>query len=223
MREEWKEFVTGTWCNSIDVRDFIQKNYTLYNGDESFLTQISEKTTNVWNRCLELLKEELQKGVLDIETNLVSGINSYDAGYIDKDNEVIVGLQTDEVLKRIVNPYGGIRMVYNSLDAYGYKLDEKIDKYFNEFRKTHNQGVFDVYTPEIRKARKVGLLTGLPDAYGRGRIIGDYRRIALYGIDFLIEEKQTDYANLKGIMNDNLIRLREEVTEQMYQMIKEQE
>jgi len=214
VREEWKNFIVGDWCNKIDVRDFIQKNYTMYDKDESFLEPISEKTKKVWDKCLEALKKELQKGVLDIDTTRVSGINSYDAGYIDKDNEVIVGLQTDELLKRIVNPYGGIRMVYNSLEAYGYKLDKKIDKYFNEFRKTHNQGVFDVYTPEIRKARKVGLLTGLPDAYGRGRIIGDYRRIALYGIDYLIEEKEKDRNNLKGKMTEDLIRLREEVTEQ---------
>ena len=215
MREEWKNFIEGEWCTEVNVRDFIQKNYTLYDGDDSFLQPISAKTNKVWSRCLELLKEELKKGVLDIDTNRVSGIDSYDAGYIDKDNEVIVGLQTDSVLKRIVNPYGGIRMVYNSLEAYGYKLDKNIDKYFNEFRKTHNQGVFDVYTPEIRKARKVGLLTGLPDAYGRGRIIGDYRRIALYGINFLIEQKEKDRSNLKGIMTEELIRIREEVTEQI--------
>ena len=217
---EWKDFVEGEWCRKIDVRDFIQKNYTPYEGDESFLKNTSSKTTKVWNKCLELLKEELKKGVLDIDTKHVSGINSYDAGYIDKENEVIVGLQTDEVLKRIVNPYGGIRMVYNSLAAYNYKLDENIDKYFNEFRKTHNQGVFDVYTDEMRKARKVGLLTGLPDAYGRGRIIGDYRRIALYGIDYLMEEKKKDHDNLKGVMTEDLIRLREEVTEQ-YRALEE--
>jgi len=215
MRNEWNGFVEGDWCNKIDVRDFIQKNYTPYDGDESFLTGTSERTNLVWNRCTDLLKEELKKGVLDIDVDRVSGINSYDAGYIDKDNEVIVGLQTDEVLKRIVNPYGGIRMVYNSLEAYGYKLNPLIDKYFNEFRKTHNQGVFDVYTTEMRKARKVGLLTGLPDAYGRGRIIGDYRRIALYGIDYLKEEKEKDHENLRGVMTEELIRLREENAEQI--------
>ena len=215
MRNEWNGFVEGDWCNKIDVRDFIQKNYTPYDGDESFLTGASERTNLVWNRCTDLLKEELKKGVLDIDVDRVSGINSYDAGYIDKDNEVIVGLQTDEVLKRIVNPYGGIRMVYNSLEAYGYKLNPLIDKYFNEFRKTHNQGVFDVYTTEMRKARKVGLLTGLPDAYGRGRIIGDYRRIALYGIDYLKEKKEKDHENLRGVMTEELIRLREENAEQI--------
>ena len=214
MKEEWNGFVAGEWCNSINVRDFIQKNYTSYDGDSLFLTGISKKTEQIWNKCSLLLKDELAKGVLDIDVDHVSGIDSYDAGYIDKDNEVIVGLQTDEVLKRIVNPYGGIRMVYNSLDAYGYKLNPTIDKYFNEFRKTHNQGVFDVYTTEMRKARKVGLLTGLPDAYGRGRIIGDYRRIALYGIDYLRQEKEKDHDNLQGVMTEELIRLREEVSEQ---------
>lgn len=214
MKEEWNGFVAGEWCNSINVRDFIQKNYTSYDGDSLFLTGISKKTEQIWNKCSSLLKDELAKGVLDIDVDHVSGIDSYDAGYIDKDNEVIVGLQTDEVLKRIVNPYGGIRMVYNSLDAYGYKLNPTIDKYFNEFRKTHNQGVFDVYTTEMRKARKVGLLTGLPDAYGRGRIIGDYRRIALYGIDYLRQEKEKDHDNLQGVMTEELIRLREEVSEQ---------
>ena len=214
MKEEWNGFVAGDWCNSINVRDFIHKNYTSYDGDSSFLTGISKKTEQIWNKCSSLLKDELAKGVLDIDVDHVSGIDSYDAGYIDKDNEVIVGLQTDEVLKRIVNPYGGIRMVYNSLDAYGYKLNPTIDKYFNEFRKTHNQGVFDVYTTEMRKARKVGLLTGLPDAYGRGRIIGDYRRIALYGIDYLRQEKEKDHDNLRGVMTEELIRLREEVSEQ---------
>ena len=215
MRNEWNGFVEGDWCNKIDVRDFIQKNYTPYDGDESFLTGTSERTNLVWNRCTDLLKEELKKGVLDIDVDRVSGINSYNAGYIDKDNEVIVGLQTDEVLKRIVNPYGGIRMVYNSLEAYGYKLNPLIDKYFNEFRKTHNQGVFDVYTSEIRKARHVGLLTGLPDAYGRGRIIGDYRRIALYGIDYLMEQKKYEWDNIYlGEMNENLIRTREEISMQ---------
>ena len=215
MKKEWHDFVVGKWCEKISVRNFIQENYTEYTGDDSFLQPISPKTDKVWNKCLNALKQELKKGVLDIDTDHVSGINSYDAGYIDKDNEVIVGLQTDELLKRIVNPYGGIRMVYNSLEAYGYKLNESIDKNFNEYRKTHNQGVFDVYTKEMRNARKVGLLTGLPDAYGRGRIIGDYRRIALYGMDFLIESKERDHVNLTGIMDEELIRLREEIKEQI--------
>lgn len=195
MKNEWRNFKEGNWCNKIDVRDFIQSNYTSYDKDESFLTGKTEKTTRVWNKCEELLKEELKKKVLDIDVDNMSGINSFNPGYIDKENEVIFGLQTDKPLKRMVNPYGGIRMVYQELDSYGYKLNPEVDKYFNEFRKTHNQGVFDAYTNEIRKVRHVGLLTGLPDAYGRGRIIGDYRRIALYGIDYLMEQK-----NMNGIV-----------------------
>lgn len=158
--------------------------------------------------------------MLDIDVDHVSGIDNYEAGYIDKDNEVIVGLQTDAPLKRIVNPYGGIRMVYQELEAYGYKLNPEIDKYFNAYRKTHNQGVFDAYTTEIKKARHVGLLTGLPDAYGRGRIIGDYRRVALYGIDFLMAKKKEDFENLTGEMTDELIRLREDVSMQ-YRALEE--
>ncbi len=215
MKPEWRNFKEGDWCKKIDVRDFIQKNYTSYNKDESFLTDKTEKTTCVWNKCEELLKKELKKKVLDIDVDNMSGINSFNPGYIDKENEVIVGLQTDMPLKRMVNPYGGIRMVYQELDSYGYKLNPEVDKYFNEFRKTHNQGVFDVYTSEIRKARHVGLLTGLPDAYGRGRIIGDYRRIALYGIDYLMEQKKYEWDNIYlGEMNENLIRTREEISMQ---------
>lgn len=213
-KECWRKFVEGNWTTTIDVRDFVQKNYTQYNGDDSFLESTTEKTKKVWGTCEKLLKEELEKHVLDIDTVHMSGINSFDKGYICEEDDVIVGLQTDAPLKRIVNPYGGIRMVYQELDAYGYKLDPTVDKYFNEFRKTHNQGVFDAYTEEIRKARHVGLLTGLPDAYGRGRIIGDYRRIALYGIDFLKEQKQKDFAALVGPMNNDLIQLREEVSMQ---------
>lgn len=212
--EEWKNFIEGIWTSEVNVQDFIQKNYRPYSGDESFLCGVSTKTKKVWKRCEELLKEELKKHVLDIDCTHMSGIDAYDAGYIDKDNEVIVGLQTDAPLKRIVNPYGGIRMVYQELDAYGYKLDETVDKYFNEFRKTHNQGVFDAYSEEVRKCRHVGLLTGLPDAYGRGRIIGDYRRVALYGIDFLMKEKKSDWDNLVGPMTNDLIQLREDVSMQ---------
>ena len=215
MREEWNEFVQGEWTSKIDVSDFIQKNYTSYDGDNRFLSSISNKTTKVWNKCEELLKEELKKHVLDVDVKHMSGINSFDPGYIDKKNEVIFGLQTDAPLKRIVNPYGGIRMVYQELEAYGYKLDHEVDKYFNEFRKTHNQGVFDAYDDEIRKARHVGLLTGLPDAYGRGRIIGDYRRIALYGIDFLMSEKKREWDNVfVGEMTNDLIQLREDISMQ---------
>ena len=207
-------FKEGLWQKGINVENFIKENYEEYLGDESFLKPISSKTKKIWDKCNNLLLEELKKGVIDIDTKNMSGIDNFEPGYIDKENEVIVGLQTDEPLKRIVNPYGGIRMVYNELDAYGYKLDENVDKYFNEYRKSHNQGVFDAYTKEIRLARSNHLLTGLPDAYGRGRIIGDYRRIALYGIDKLIQEKQKDLDKI-DIVSEESIRLREEVSEQI--------
>ena len=213
--EAWKDFKEGKWMHEINVSDFIKSNYTKYDGDETFLKGTTKKTDRVWGKCSELLKEELKKHVLDIDTVHMSGINAFEPGYINVDDDVIVGLQTDAPLKRMVNPYGGIRMVYQELDAYGYKLDPTVDKYFNEFRKTHNQGVFDAYTSDIRKARHNGLLTGLPDAYGRGRIIGDYRRIALYGIDYLMEQKKNEWDNkLLGPMTDDLIRLREEVSMQ---------
>jgi len=213
--KEWIGFKEGTWCNEINVSDFIKQNYKSYEGDEFFLSKPTEKTKKVWNKCSELLVEELEKKVLDIDVDHMSGINAFKPGYIDKENEVIVGLQTDAPLKRIVNPYGGIRMVYQELEAYGYKLNQTVDKYFNEFRKSHNQGVFDAYTKDIRAARHTGLITGLPDAYGRGRIIGDYRRVALYGIDFLQAEKKKDLDNLTGPMNNDLIQLREEVSMQI--------
>ena len=215
----WNNFKGTKWKESVDVSDFIINNYTEYKGDESFLVGSTSKTDKVWSRCKELIAEELiaeelKKGVLDVDTVNMSGIDSFAPGYIDKENEVIVGLQTDAPLKRMVNPYGGIRMVYNELDAYGYKLDPEVDKHFNEYRKTHNQGVFDAYTKEIRAARSAHLLTGLPDAYGRGCIIGDYRRIALYGIDYLVECKQKDLDNITDITEDN-IKLREDVSEQI--------
>jgi len=213
--EEWKNFKGDTWKNEINVRDFIVNNYDKYDGNESFLAGISDKTSKVWSKCEELLKKDLGCHVLDIDTDHMSGINAFKPGYICPEDDVIVGLQTDAPLKRIVNPYGGIRMVYEELEAYNYKLNKDVDKYFNEFRKSHNEGVFDAYTEDIRKARHVGLLTGLPDAYGRGRIIGDYRRIALYGIDYLIEDKKKDLDNLKGEMLDDLIRSREEVSMQI--------
>ena len=215
MYKIWNDFVKGAWCDKIDVEDFIKLNYKEYTANDNFLVGISDKTKNVWNKCEKLLKEELKNKVLDIDTEHFSSISGYDAGFIDKDNEVIVGLQTDAPLKRIVNPYGGFRMVRQELEAYNYELNKDLDKYFNMFRKTHNQGVFDAYTKEIRAARKSGLLTGLPDAYGRGRIIGDYRRVALYGIDYLIEEKQKDLDNIKSPMDDETIRLREEVSMQI--------
>ena len=213
--EAWKNFKEGKWMHEINVSDFIKSNYTKYDGDETFLKGTTKKTDSVWGKCSELLKEELKKHVLDIDTLHMSGINAFEPGYINEDDDVIVGLQTDAPLKRMVNPYGGIRMVYQELEAYGYKLDPTVDKYFNEFRKTHNQGVFDAYTDEIRRARHNGLLTGLPDAYGRGRIIGDYRRVALYGIDYLMQQKKDEWDNkLLGPMTDDLIRLREEVSMQ---------
>ena len=215
MKEEWRNFKDGLWTEEINVSDFIKKNYKSYEGDESFLEGTTEKTNKVWDTCSKLLKEELKKKVLDIDVDHMSGINAFEPGYICSEDDAIVGLQTDKPLKRMVNPYGGIRMVREELEAYGYKLNPEVDKYFNEFRKTHNDGVFDAYTDEIRRARHAGLLTGLPDAYGRGRIIGDYRRIALYGIDYLIEEKRRDLANLLGPMDRELIQLREDVSMQI--------
>lgn len=212
----YRNFKGESWKKNIDLENFIKSNYTLYEGDESFLEGTTEKTDKVWNRCKKLIQEELEKGILDVDTKTVSGINAFNPGYIDKDNEVIVGLQSDAPLKRIVNPYGGTRMVKESLAAYGYEWDKDVAEKFTTYRKTHNDGVFDAYTTDIRKARHVGLLTGLPDAYGRGRIIGDYRRIALYGIDFLIEEKKKDLLDLeKKEIDENIIRLREEVSMQI--------
>ncbi|ALB47708.1 formate C-acetyltransferase [Clostridium beijerinckii] len=215
MFKQWDGFKNGTWQESIDVRNFIQKNYKLYEGDSTFLEDKTEKTSKVWARAYELIVEEVKKGIIDVANDRVSGIDNYEPGYIDKDNEVIVGLQTDAPLKRIVNPFGGMRMVQSSLKEYGYELDKNIEEYFPKYRKTHNEGVFDAYTKEIRVARSAGLLTGLPDAYGRGRIIGDYRRVALYGIDYLIEEKKRDLDNLNGDMLDELVRKREEVSMQI--------
>ena len=190
--DAWRGFKKGNWSENIDTRDFIQLNYTPYEGDESFLAEPTERTKNLWKKAEDLILEEVRTKTIKVDTTRVSGINNFPAGYLDKENELIVGFQTDEPMKRIVNPYGGYRMVTNSLDAYGLKMDPTIEKYFNQFRKTHNQGVFDAYTSDMRKARTVGLLTGLPDAYGRGRIIGDYRRVPLYGVDFLIEQKQKE-------------------------------
>ncbi|HIT62064.1 MAG TPA: formate C-acetyltransferase [Candidatus Caccovivens faecavium] len=218
MKEEtvgfYKGFNGGKWQENIDVADFIKANYKEYKGDDSFLSPISSKTKKVWEKCEKLLHKEAKVGLLDVELDAVSGITSFKPGYIDKKNEVVVGLQTDKPLKRIVNLYGGTRMADKALEAYNKKLNPTLEKHFKEFRKTHNDGVFDVYTPEIRRARKAGLLTGLPDAYGRGRIIGDYRRVALYGVDKLIEFKQKDYAKIDVSSEEN-IRLREEVAEQI--------
>lgn len=199
----------------IDVREFIYNNYTEYKGNGDFLCGISDRNKKLWDKCLGLLEQERNAGgVLDIETNKFSGINNFGPGYIDKDLELIVGFQSDAPLKRLMNPYGGIRMVKQSLDAYGYQMNEELEKSFNEFRKTHNDGVFDVYPKNVRLARHTGLLTGLPDSYGRGRIVGDYRRVALYGIDKLIEDKQKDLDD-ELCINNEYIQLKEEIAEQI--------
>ena len=211
----WKGFRTGEWRHLVNVRNFIQKNYTPYEGDDSFLAPISPKTAKVWEKAEALILEEIKKGIIDVETDVVSGIDNFAPGYIDQDNEVIVGLQTDAPLKRIVNLYGGMRMATSALEQYGYHLNPEVEKHFHLYRKTHNEGVFDAYPQRTRLARHAGLLTGLPDAYGRGRIVGDYRRVPLYGTDFLIEEKQKDLDMLDGPMTDERIRLREEVQMQI--------
>ena len=210
------DFVGGKWQSEINVRDFIQKNYTPYDGDSSFLAGPTEATTKLWQECCDLFKKERDNGgVLDMDTKIVSTITSHGAGYIDKSLEQIVGLQTDKPLKRSLQPFGGIRMAETSCKSYGYEVDPEITEIFTKYRKTHNQGVFDCYTPEMRKARHAAILTGLPDAYGRGRIIGDYRRIALYGIDRLIEDKKEQHASLDGEMRPEKIQLKEELAEQI--------
>ncbi|MBM6887846.1 formate C-acetyltransferase [Pseudoflavonifractor phocaeensis] len=211
----WQGFRTGEWRHLVNVRNFIQKNYTPYTGDAGFLAGISTKTAEVWKKAQALIIEEVQKGIIDVETHAVSGIDNFAPGYIDRDNEVIVGLQTDAPLKRIVNPFGGIRNATSALEQYGYRLDPEIERHFRLYRKTHNEGVFDAYPKRTRLARSAGLLTGLPDAYGRGRIVGDYRRVPLYGTDFLIEEKEKDLDMIDGPMTDERIRLREEVQMQI--------
>ncbi|MBM6724063.1 formate C-acetyltransferase [Pseudoflavonifractor phocaeensis] len=211
----WQGFRTGEWRHLVNVRNFIQKNYTPYTGDAGFLAGISTKTAEVWKKAQALIIEEVQKGIIDVETHAVSGIDNFAPGYIDRDNEVIVGLQTDAPLKRIVNPFGGIRNATSALEQYGYRLDPEIERHFRLYRKTHNEGVFDAYPKRTRLARSAGLLTGLPDAYGRGRIVGDYRRVPLYGTDFIIEEKEKDLDMIDGPMTDERIRLREEVQMQI--------
>lgn len=215
--KQWEGFTPGDWTSEINVRDFIQANYTPYTGDDSFLTPATEKTTKLWNKVLELYKKEVENGdVLDVDTKTPSTINGYDAGYIDKDLEEIVGLQTDAPLKRAIMPNGGIRIVEKSCEAYGYKVDEITDRIYHENRKTHNDGVFDAYTDDIKLARSSHLITGLPDGYGRGRIIGDYRRVALYGVDKLIEEKKKDLIVLDcDDLREDTIRDREEISEQI--------
>lgn len=211
----WEGFRTGEWRHLVNVRNFIQKNYTPYTGDAGFLAPASERTKKVWEKAHALIIEEVEKVIIGVETRTVSGIDNFAPGYIDKENEVIVGLQTDAPLKRIVNLYGGIRTAEQALEQYGCRLDPIIEKHFRLYRKTHNDGVFDAYPERTRLARSAGLLTGLPDAYGRGRIIGDYRRVPLYGTDFLIEEKKKDLDMMDGAMTDERIRLREEVSMQI--------
>ncbi|EGT3848117.1 formate C-acetyltransferase [Clostridioides difficile] len=213
----WQGFKTGRWTKEINVREFIQLNYSPYEGNDSFLASATENTKKLWDEAMVLFKKERENGgTLDVDTKTVSGIAAYAPGYLDKELETIVGLQTDAPLKRAVMPYGGIKMVENSCEAFGYELDPEIKDIFTKYRKTHNQGVFDVYTPEMRAARKSGIITGLPDAYGRGRIIGDYRRVALYGVDALIEDKNEQKKSLEvSCMDEEVIRLREEITEQI--------
>ena len=213
---EWRNFNKGKWCDEINVSDFIKNNYKPYTGNESFLVGPTDKTKRVLKVYEDVCKEEVKKHVIDIDVDNPAGINSFKPGYICEDDNVIVGLQTDELCKREIVPKGGLRMIYDELDAYGYKMNKNLDHFLkSNLFKSHNDGVFDAYTAEIRKARHVKLLTGLPDAYGRGRIIGDYRRIALYGIDKLMEEKQKDFNNMKiNVMDDETIRLREEISMQ---------
>ena len=220
MREQWQGFKSGHWDDDVNVRDFIQNNYTQYDGDEAFLAGPTEATDKLWDRLQELQKAERAKGgVLECETEVVSGLTAYGPGYIDesmKDLEKVVGLQTDKPLKRAFMPYGGIKMAEQAAENYGYHVNDKFHKIFNDYHKTHNQAVFDAYTPEMKMARHTHIVTGLPDTYGRGRIVGDYRRVALYGIDYLIEKKQADFAGCgDGTMTDDVIRLREEIAEQI--------
>lgn len=216
MNKAWEDFVPGKWSNEINVRDFIQRNYTEYTGDASFLAGPTEATTKLWNEVLDLMKQEREKGgVLDCDIDNPSQVNSHKPGYIDQSLEKIVGLQTDKPLKRAFMPNGGIRMACQAAEQYGYVIDETIKNFFLKYRKTHNDAVFDVYTPEMRACRTAHILTGLPDTYGRGRIVGDYRRVALYGVDYLIEQKEFDKTLYVGEMTEEKIRTREEIAEQI--------
>jgi formate C-acetyltransferase len=213
---QWKEFNVGNWNNKVDVRDFIQRNITPYEEDEAFLTEATEQTKALWDKAAALMNEEGKKGILDAETKIPSSVTSHNPGYLDKDNELIRGFQTDKPLKRGIMPKGGLRVVKNALEAHGYELSPEVIEIFGKHRKTHNDGVFSAYSDEIKKARHSGILTGLPDAYGRGRIIGDYRRVALYGVDYLIKEKTQSLKVLKTpVYDEEVIRKREEITEQI--------
>ncbi|MBP2078822.1 formate acetyltransferase 1 [Oceanobacillus polygoni] len=212
------DFKGGKWQEEINVRDFIMQNITVYTDDESFLAGPTDNTTALWKQVMDLTKQERENGgVLDMDTTIVSTITSHGAGYLNKGIEKIVGIQTDQPFKRSLQPFGGIRMADDALKAYGYEIDEEVKQVFTNYRKTHNQGVFDAYTPEMRAARKAGIITGLPDAYGRGRIIGDYRRVALYGVDTLIKDKQKELeaTGANGVMSEKIIRDREELNEQI--------
>ncbi|WP_066048216.1 formate C-acetyltransferase [Robertmurraya korlensis] len=214
--EQWKGFSEGTWRKEVNVRDFILRNFKTYEGNDSFLAGPTEATTKLWDQVMDLTKQERENGgVLDMDTEIVSSIVSHGAGYLNQDLEKVVGVQTDKPFKRSLQPYGGIRMAQQSCESYGFELNKEVEKIFTDYRKTHNQGVFDAYTDEMKMARKVGIITGLPDAYGRGRIIGDYRRIALYGVDFLIQEKKKDLASTTPVMKETVIQLREELSEQV--------
>ncbi len=216
MYKGWEGFVPGKWMEEVNVRDFIQRNYAPYHGDESFLAGPTEATVKLWDEVLDLLKQERANGgVLDADTDIIGTITSHGPGYIDKDLEKIVGLQTDKPLKRALQPFGGIKMSVQACEMYGYQVTDRVKEIFTKYRKTHNDGVYDAYTPEMRLARSSHILTGLPDTYGRGRIIGDYRRVALYGIDFLIEKKEYDKLNTDGTMRPEMVRNREELSEQI--------
>src|SRR4051794_27940520 len=219
----WHGFTKGLWQKEINVRDFIQQNYAPYEGDESFLADATERTQRIWNRLNELFVEERRKGVLDV-SQIPASITAHGPGYIDQENEIIVGLQTEAPLKRAIMPQGGLRMVINALKVYGHEPDPHVVDAFTKYRKTHNDGVFDAYTEDIRRCRSSHILTGLPDAYGRGRIIGDYRRVALYGVARLIERKKTEKSELDSAMStDEIIRDREELSEQIRSLKELQE
>ena len=216
LRTEWNGFIGGEWEREVNVRDFIQKNYHPYDGDESFLAPPTQNTKDLWDQVMELSRKEREAGgVLDMDTKVISTITSHAPGYLDKEKEKIVGVQTDKPFKRALQPYGGIRMAQKACADNGYTLDPEVEEFFSTHRKTHNAGVFDAYTPEMRACRSAHIITGLPDAYGRGRIIGDYRRIALYGIDYLIEDKQAQKDSTGSVMTDDVIRLREELSDQI--------
>src|SRR5436305_4766742 len=215
-QEAWRSFRQGAWCDSIDVRDFIVRNATPYQGDESFLAGPSQRTKAVWAKLQPYFREEQKKGVLDVDAKAPSNLLAHKPGYIDRENEVIVGLQTDEPFKRAIFPYGGLRMVEAGLKAAGFDADPQVHEAFTKYRKSHNDGVFDAYTPEIMRCQKAGIITGLPDAYGLGRIIGDYRRVALYGVDRLIEAKHAERQQVDDMWpTDEIIRVREELSEQV--------